>query len=480
MPGFSTLEIGKRGLIAQRFGLDTTSNNIANVNTPGYSRRTATLSETRPLFRNGKFEGTGAIADSLRTFRAEYIDREIRATKSRNGGYEADEKLLTKIEAILAEPSDLGLNEIISQFYRTFDEISLKPENIGLREYILGQAQTLVERFHITAEQLKDTRRDTMNLMEQTVEEANGLLKDIAELNVNVSNTHSMTTHEAQTYVDQRELKLEELSKMLNVTITYEENGTANVFTNGINLVTEGYSGDLKLTDFTDSSTGELTARLNLYNEQTGAMTRLEPQTGELASYLKHYNETLDEFDSSGNFSVATSLNEYVETFANRINELTMSGYGLHDATSPPVGRAMFDPQVGQITASNIEVSSDVAGKPEDIPLSSKPGEPGNSEISRNIARIAEDKNFLNNQTPTEYYAGFLGKIGSIASESANGKKTTRLVGDQLESQRESIIGVNLDEEATNLIKFQKAFEASSRVINTTNELLSVIVNLGR
>ncbi|MFP4529249.1 MAG: flagellar basal body rod C-terminal domain-containing protein, partial [Candidatus Kapaibacterium sp.] len=108
------------------------------------------------------------------------------------------------------------------------------------------------------------------------------------------------------------------------------------------------------------------------------------------------------------------------------------------------------------------------------------PGEPGNSDVARQVAQLATNHKFLDSQTPQEFYSGYLGKIGSMGSEAKNGSNTTRLVTDQLSNQRESIIGVNLDEEAINLIKYQKAFEAASRVINVTNEILATIINLGR
>ncbi|HOQ49968.1 MAG TPA: flagellar basal body protein, partial [Candidatus Kapabacteria bacterium] len=92
MSSFSALEIGKRALLAQRFGIEVTSNNIANVNTAGYSRRSAVLGESSPLFRNGQFIGTGAVAQKLRTFREEFFDRELRSTVARHSTFENDEK----------------------------------------------------------------------------------------------------------------------------------------------------------------------------------------------------------------------------------------------------------------------------------------------------------------------------------------------------------------------------------------------------
>jgi flagellar hook-associated protein 1 FlgK len=195
---------------------------------------------------------------------------------------------------------------------------------------------------------------------------------------------------------------------------------------------------------------------------------------------MKHYNVTLDDNESSEEFSAFKKLDDFANAIVKKVNQHSMEGYGLDDNAAASPGRAFFEPAVGDATATTIEISEDIKGKPRDLPVSGAPGEPGNNDVARKIARITEDNAFLDSLTPQEFYSGFLGKIGTMGKEAKSGENTTRLVADQLTNQRESVIGVNLDEEAVNLIKYQKAFEASSRVINTTNEILATIVNLGR
>jgi flagellar hook-associated protein 1 FlgK len=159
------------------------------------------------------------------------------------------------------------------------------------------------------------------------------------------------------------------------------------------------------------------------------------------------------------------------------------TGYGMDDIdlSAPPPARTFFTSSINStINASTISVNADLINNPKDLPLSKFANQPGNADISREIARIAEDKTFLNNLNPIEYYAGFISRIGSVARDAINGLSTTKLVNEQLDTQRESVMGVNLDEEAVNLIKFQKGFEAASRIINMTNEILSTLINLGK
>lgn len=479
MSSFSALEVGKRALMAQRFGIDVTSNNIANVNTPGYARRSALLSETSPVLQGGQFVGTGAMADKLRSFREEFFDREMRTTLSRRSTYENDEQIFQRIEAILAEPSKYAIGEDVTSFLNSFEELAMKPEDIGLRETILGKAQTLIEKFNRTSEQLNEARNEVRNSVALDVQKSNTQIAEIAELNKNISNSKSISQIESQTYVDQRELKLEELSELTGVTVTFENDGSANVFMNGMNIITGQNYNKIQTSESINSASGERTLTIELHDEKKGTTTLLNPQAGTIASNLKHYNTTLDPNDSTG-FSVFKQLDDYVDKLAQSINTITAGGYGLDDTTGLAPGRTFFEPSVGKITAGNIKLSEDVKDKPRDIPFSSAAGEPGNAQVALAIGRIAQDPTFLNGQRPHEFYAAYIGKIGTMSQEATNGKDTTRLVAEQLSNQRESVIGVNTDEEAVNLIKFQKAFEASSRIINVTNELLSVIVNLGR
>jgi flagellar hook-associated protein 1 len=476
--GFASLEIGKRALLAQRLGLDVTSNNIANVNTPGYSRRVATTSETNPQFTNSGFVGTGAMVDQLRTFREEFFDREIRNNLSRQFSYENDEKIIHKIESIIAEPSENGLNEIVSEFYSSFESLSLEPENIAQREYVISVGETLVQRFNRTAQQLDSMREDVLVDINADVTTANRLINEIAELNSKVSDQYSQSGAGSQTMIDERELRLEQLSELTSTAVTQGDFGMINVFIGGINVITNNIATEIKAVESSNTSSSERSVSLITVNSDGTFQNTLNPETGVMGSNIKHFNETMDPYDSSERFSLYKKLNDFADAIVKNTNAVFNQGYGANDTDPIPPGRNFFEPGIDVATALNISISSDIANA-EDLPLSDAPGEIGNAEIALRIARLATDSSFIQSMTPTEYYSGLLGRIGQLSNESVNGASTTRLVSEQLSNQRESVIGVNLDEEAINLVKYQKAFEAASRIINISNEILATIINLG-
>lgn len=480
MAGFYSLEIGKRALLAQRFGIDITSNNISNVNTPGYSRRTSILTETDPSKSQNQYIGTGTKVALLQNFRSELLDKEVRTANSQVRSMQIEQDLYQKIDAVLAEPSENGLNELTNKFLSTFNNLALIPDDIAQRQFLLEQAHTLAERFNSTANGLSEIRNDTKFSLNQQIQNANKLIQEIVELNKSIVNSKAQTNSEAQTLVDKRATKLEELSNLFGINVSYNEDGTANVFVNGTNIITSQVGSFLKLNESVNNATGEKTLEILKINPENQSTTIITPQSGEIATNLKFYNIVLDDKESSNSFSIAKQLDEFANALVQSINSKTITGYGINDKGPQPPGRTFFEPNIGYVSASLIKVSKDIEDKPVDIPLSSKPAEPGNNDIARAIGRILEDRSFLDGQNPSEFYANFLGKVSYATSEAINGLNTSKLIQSQLETQRESLIGVNLDEEAISLIKFQKAFEAASRVINTANEMLNTIINLGR
>jgi flagellar hook-associated protein 1 FlgK len=169
MSSFSSLEIGKRALLAQKFGIDNTSNNIANVNTPGFSRRTAGMSETAAYKTNGDYQGTGVQVDLLRSFRQELLDKEMRGAIAQQSGYEIDQSYLQKITTVFGEPSDNGISELTAKFFNSFNSLAQSPESVSLRQSVLENAYALTDAFNSTAQGLTQLRDDARSNISQDI-----------------------------------------------------------------------------------------------------------------------------------------------------------------------------------------------------------------------------------------------------------------------------------------------------------------------
>ncbi len=474
-----SLEIAKRALIAQRLGLDATSGNIANVNTPGYSRRSPTLREGEPLPSRNGFVGNGVLVSKLRTFREEFFDRQIRRSTSHLNTLETDDTIIQRLSVIFGEPGENTLNSIVNDFLNSFEDLSYKPTDVSLRQRTVNLAQTLVSRFKEIATQLQETRKQVLADINDSVTQANKLIKEIADLNFKIASTKSKLEGDNQTLYDQREAKIEELSKLVEVNVTQGDYGTVNVFINGINVVTGSNYNQLKIKETIDPTTQERTLSVLKIDKTGKELATINLQNGKLFSLIEHYNTTLDDKDSSGKFSVATTLEKYFSTLVNKVNSIAETGYGLDDLTPPPPGRSIFT-YSGTLSIATTNVNSEIISEPRKLPISGYPGETGDSTIARQISALSNDSSFLDGQTPDEYLTNLIGQIGNLGDQISSLYSIAKTANEQLLNQRESLIGVNLDEEAINLMKFQKAFEAASRVVTTTNDILSTLVNLGR
>ncbi|MGQ9818537.1 MAG: flagellar hook-associated protein FlgK [Candidatus Kapaibacteriales bacterium] len=474
-----SLEIAKRALIAQKLGLDTTSGNIANVNTPGYSRRVPNLTEGEPLPGSNGFVGNGVLVSKLRTFREEFFDRQIRRGYSNLVSLEMDNTLVQRLSAILGEPSENSLTGIITDFFNSFEDLTQHPEDVSLRQRTITIAQTLLARFKNVADSLSETRIQIKNDIVSNVQNVNQLIREIADLNYKIASNKSKIDGESQSYVDQRAQKLEELSKLLDINVTNGDFGTINVFVNGLNLVTGVDFMQLKVKETVHPITQEKTISIVKTDQQMRELATLNIQNGKLNSLLKNYNITLDPNDSSNQFSLAKDLENFFRSFVQKINSLTSQGYGLTDSGPNPPGRLFFV-STGNFVISDTNVNSELIVDPRKLPIASLPDESGNTEIAKQISDLRYDTTLFNGLTPNEALSNIISKVGNWGNSVSNLYSNSKLAVEQLVNQRDSIIGVNLDEEAINLVKFQKAFEAVSRLVSTTNDLLATIVNLGR
>jgi flagellar hook-associated protein 1 FlgK len=326
---------------------------------------------------------------------------------------------------------------------------------------------------------LYELRRQTNTDLINQVDEANKLIKDIAEYNKAIAISKDPSGHDCLTFIDQREVAIEKLSKLANVTVSYEPNGLANVFVNAINVVTGPSYETLRVVEYNNEITGESTLSVVSYNERKDLTTIINPTGGQMAAALKQYNILLDPVEQSG-FSIMQTLDSFVNAVATAVNDLFSTGYGLNDMGDDPPGRVLFESASGEpITAGNIKISDGVRNA-ADIPLSSASNSPGNSVIAQEVSRLLQSQKFLNDQTPMEFYSNFIGKISQNASEAVMGKNSSKLVNESLNTTRDSIMGVNIEEEAISMVKFQKYLEAASKIVETNNLILGIIINLGR
>lgn len=476
-----SLEIGKRALVANQRGLEVTSNNVANVNTPGYARQQLLLRPGESIPIGNTTIGIGVLTNGIRQFRDQLIERDVRSYTATKSHYHSDATILQRIEQALGEPGDQTIQTAMQRFFDAASQLAANPSRMANRQLFVARAADLAASFNRTSAALEQLRQSTFDRAAQNVERINQLLSSLATINRRINATLDSSGQPAPSLLDQQNQTLQELSQYLDIAVTRDATGSVRVTSSGMMLVSLETSLTVRLQKSPDTTTGGSVLRLIVQNSNGTTIGTLQPHTGELASLTQHYNETLNPNATGTNFSIARELNKLAQAFADRVNTIASTGYGLNDTGATPPGRALFVAQSGStITAATISINPALLDDPAAVPTSSMPNTPGNSDTIAAIAALASDGTFLDAMTPEGYYGAILARLAQEGARSNDRLSIATTVLQQVTAERESLSGVNLDEEATNLITYQRAFEAAARVVAVTSDMLATLVNLGR
>ncbi|MDR7434388.1 MAG: flagellar hook-associated protein FlgK [Armatimonadota bacterium] len=461
---FFGLDIIRRALAAQKLALDVTAHNIANANTPGFSRQEAVQATTPPYTipalnrpaAPGQL-GTGVQIAQIRRLRDQFIDAQIRQEGQSAAKWKAIRDALSQVEVIFNEPSDQGLSMVFSRFWNAWQEVARAPETIAVRASLREQAVTLAGAIRHTYEQLKQLRDQVDYSVSIKVDQINTLARQIFDLNRQISNIEAMGD-QANDLRDQRDLLMEELTKIADVTLSETSTGKLLVFLQGRPLV-----GEVKVAELAavpDPMNGNLRA---VQWADTGQPVAFN--NGEIAALLEIRDMTIPAYQRE--------LDAIAQALMTNVNAQHRAGFDLNGAS----GGDFF---VGA-GASDIDVDASIKGDLTRIAASAS-GAPGDGRNALSIAQLQFAK-VLNGGTATidDVYRGLISQLGVSAQEAKRLQENQDLLVEQLTLRREAISGVNIDEEVTNMIRYQHAFEAASRLARAYDEILDTLINeLGR
>jgi flagellar hook-associated protein 1 len=448
---FMGIQTTLRGLLAQQRALDVTNHNVANANTVGYTRQEAVLGTTQPLAipagglnGDGSLLGTGVDVMSYQRVRDQFLDLQYRGQNMSLGEKSARSNSLEQVELALAEPGTNGVSAALQRFWDAFGDLSNAPENPAARQAVIDKARALADNVNQLQAGLSAAR--TQAGAELTALTASGgdihrMAADLAGT-MNAIRDAELTGAQPNDLYDRRDLLLDKLSEMGQVSVTASPAGGSDVALGGVTIVdsddTTGVpsvpAGTFPLT-FTTSPGGRL-----------GALSDLASPTGSIASYQQS-------LDRVTRMIAGTSATTGVTT-VNDVYERDNPGTPLFTYTAGPGGTPVL--------ALNTAINA--------VTLSAGPGGPGANQTALDIAALrggAVDKE----------YATLVTTIGNEVADARRQQATAQVLTDNLRDRRESVSGVSLDEEMTNLIRFQRAYQASARAMSTTDEMLDILIN---
>ncbi|MBO8164281.1 MAG: flagellar hook-associated protein FlgK [Brevibacillus sp.] len=514
---FHLLEVSKRGLFAQQNALNTTGHNIANANTVGYSRQRANMQATRGIPVPGMNAdrapgqlGTGVQVTDLQRLREDFLDVQYRNENKRLGYWETRLDAVQKIEDIMQEPSETGLQKVLDQMWQSWQDLTQDPRDTSARSVVRERAIAVAETFASLYNHLDEVQKDLDNVLGVKVMEANSLARQIAELNAQIANVVPHGYQPNDLY-DQRDVLLDQLSKLAAINVTYGEHGMVNVTMEGQELVTGRTSVPIEtvrneVTGFLDitlggaefvPTDGSLAALVQSRGIATVETVEVDGQQQQVVTYsglLPDYKKALD--------TLAINL-------AREINDLHRTGLSLTDIHNQqnnpgaPLQDLPFfvdadalkaDPNTKEYptSAGKMVINPAILASLDNI-AAAQPEAGGTPEgNNQNALAIANLKykvipagtgpyDFMESSTIDDYYRGIIGELGVTGQEATRNTMNAETILGTVEDRRQSVSGVSIDEEMANLVKFQHAYNASARVMTSMDEILDKVINgMGR
>lgn len=459
---FRPLETAYRGLMAQQRAVDTASHNIANANTPGFSRQrvlfTPTAPYTVPAFNRSGLAGqigTGVIAAAITRVREFVFDVQFRVQSELLGDAATRVATYAQLEAIFNEPGTNGLSALLDRFWRAWQAVTNQPEDLAARSSLVQEATTLAANLNRIRQQLGQIQEDLLHKLRLQTAEVNSIAERVAALNAQITAAIA-TGQNPNDLIDQRDLLLDQLSQYTGVTARPLPNGSVNLYLGGDPLVDQEQAFALQVT--LSSGTASVTWQ--------GSGGTVAIQRGSLAALLELHNTVVPAFRSQ--------IEAIRNALANEVNARHQLGYGLSDPLGPPPGRDFFE----ILASGDLRVNPALVSDPALIAASSLPDTPGNNDIARQIADL-QYALVLNGNTATinDFYNALVARLGGDARQAQVTRENQQTLVQAIDRQRQEITAVSIDEEMANLVKFQHAYQAAARAITVVDEMLDRIIN---
>ncbi|MGD0909620.1 MAG: flagellar hook-associated protein FlgK [Candidatus Acidiferrales bacterium] len=451
---YGILGIASGALGADEGAATITSNNIANVNTPGYSREQINLSENAPIQVGNFLVGDGVSLDRTTSIRDNLLQQRINQENQTAGQLTAFLGPLNQVQSIFNETSGSGLQTPLTAFFNSLTQLSDNPSSSSLREGVITAGQNLASAFQQDSSTLQSLQSNADLSVQQSVNQINTLTTQIAALNNQVSSL-TAAGQDGGAIEDQRSLLVNQLSGLVDVSQTDAGNGNITLTTsNGAALVVGGQSFALT-TQINPTTTFH-----DVYSQGTDITSSIT--SGSLGGEIQVRDQEIP--------TILNKLNTLAYGLATAVNTQSAAGF---DANGNPGANFFSAPATVNGAASSIAV----AITDPNLVAASSDGSVGSNGNVQALANL-QNQNIVDGQTPANYYGGLIYEIGNDVSQANTEQTSVGLVQQQLTDQQGAISGVSLDEEATNLIRYQSAYQAAANVVTIVNDLLYTVVNM--
>jgi len=453
---FSGLDIALSALRAQQLAMNVTGNNIANAATEGYHRREAVLVPSSAVRNTGTILGnpqigTGVLVQTIRRVQNTYIENQIRLQNQELGMWDYRNESLKQIEAVLGEPGDLGLSATLDKFWNSWEELASTPDSLTAKISVVQAGTSVCDRIKSLYNNFRQLQARVDIALVDNAGEINRLAHEIANINKEIT-AGSDSVSQPNDMLDRREQLIGQLSKLVPIQVSGSGGLSLMVSVSGKNLIQGGHVTEVALGNSPTGWTGLV---------WTDDGTDFVANGGQVKAQITIRDDIL-----GGHIA---DLDSIAQTIISRVNELHTTGT-LLDGTACG---SFFTPGGD---ASNISIEASLVnsrGAGVGVGIT---GTEGDNSLALAMSDVRGDI-LINGQTIGGAYAGLVATIGTQAREAIAQTGVHNLSVQQLETQRESVSGVSIDEEMVNMVKFQQAYNAAARIMLVLDSMLDTLIN---
>jgi len=499
---FGSFNVAVKGLNANQTALHTTGHNISNANTPGFNRQRVELTADTPFNVPGVGQlGTGVRIQSVVRVVDEFVDNQIRNENSILAQYEAQYDTIGQIEMVFNEPSNTGLNFAMGEMFNAWQELSKNPESLNAKTIVVEKSKAFADTLNHMANRANQLQEDVVGNVHKNVFDVNSLVTQLNTVNDQIANIQ-LKGHSANDLMDTRDQLLQGLSTIGDITTSFDTMGRASVKMGGETITGKDSPMTLSSVASIEKDTGGNVINVTIFEGgDTSKPVTISGNTEGLkvgqpifytpASGTEPNTLQVAEVKSG---ALGGNLNS-MEEIENRVEDLTKFAEGvkyMFNSVHNPDNEEVYDPLTPDIdfftgeNALDFQVNALILQNEGLVRtgdnINSPDGDGSRALAIANLRNVKIDFNSPGTDTETGNtmegaYGDIVIKVGVKTEQASNMMDNQTAVLAQLYNRRESVSGVSIDEEVTNLLKFQRSYEANSRVINTINEMLDVLIN---
>lgn len=450
----SLLSIARSALLTHQRAMSVTAHNVANADTPGYSRQRLDVVQAEPQWGVFGPMGRGVTDMGVSRARGTFYDATYRRDSGMLGGSTTMQGFLSQIETAMNEPSENGLGAALDGMFHSFSDLANDPSSPAMRDLVRSAANHFVHLFHRLDGEVQQNGRDALTQLNGDVSDVNEIGRRIAELNTKILATGG-PLHSAPDLEDQRDVLIDQLSSLIAVRVTAGDDGKVTISAGNTVLVENGTARALEVR-----SVAGQPVTLGVASDTAEVL----PASGSLNALLDLINVKIP--------GIKNQLDAMAGSLVFEVNQIHRQGFTAYGAQNVD-----FFNSTG-VTAATIDLSAMVQASSSNIAAGATPA-PGDGNVALQLARLADTGvSTLGGRTLREFYTTLASSVGVDLRDAGQDVTTYDTLLGHDDELRQSVSGVSVDEEMVNLIGQQQAYSAAARIVKVADEMMQDLLNI--